>query len=85
MVAKKTRSKQNGKPTRGVADETDGRWRITRHCAGHMEINAYTREDGERSTYAQVIAYNVELFDWRERAAEPTEDYMPVDDDRMTF
>lgn len=53
--------------------------------AGRMEINSYTREDGERSTYAQVIAYNVELLDWRERAAEPTEDYMPVDDDRVPF
>nr|WP_072513806.1 single-stranded DNA-binding protein [Ndongobacter massiliensis] len=53
--------------------------------SGRMEFSNYMREDGERSTYAQVVAYNVELIDWRDHAAEPAEDYTPVNDERVPF
>ena len=53
--------------------------------SGRMEFNNYTREDGERSTYAQVVAHNVELIDWRDRTTNPPEDYAPVDDERLPF
>lgn len=53
--------------------------------SGRMEFSNYMREDGERSTYAQVVAYNVELIDWRDRTAELAEDYTQVDDERVPF